>query len=63
MSTQVTRAASFVGGVAILLLNAGLTSAAEPQRVNGWILNDLAAAQKEARASGKPIFVTIRCEA
>jgi hypothetical protein len=37
--------------------------AAEPMRVNGWILNDLAAAQKEARQSGKPIFVTFRCEA
>jgi hypothetical protein len=63
MSTQVSRAASFVGGVVILLLNAGVASAAEPQRANGWILNDLAAAQNEARASGKPIFVTIRCEA
>jgi hypothetical protein len=58
-----TKAAALVGSVVVLLLTAQLTSAAEPQRVNGWILNDLGAAQKEARTSGKPIFVTIRCEA
>jgi hypothetical protein len=30
---------------------------------NGWIMNDLAAAQTEARKTGKPIFVVFRCEA
>jgi hypothetical protein len=34
-----------------------------PQPVLAWIMNDLAAAQAEARKTGKPIFVTIRCEA
>ena len=37
--------------------------AAEPVRSNGWIMNDLAAAQAEARDTGKPIFVVFRCEA
>jgi hypothetical protein len=37
-------------------------AAAAPNVVNGWILNDLGAAQEEAHKTGKPIFVTIRCE-
>lgn len=47
----------------------GGASAAEPGRArgvtvaNGWIMNDLAAAQAEARKTGKPIFVVFRCEA
>ena len=36
--------------------------AAEPTREGPWILNDLPAAQAEARKSGKPIFVVFRCE-
>jgi hypothetical protein len=31
--------------------------------VHQWIMNDLAAAQAEARKTGKPIFATFRCEA
>src|SRR5205814_1948263 len=34
-----------------------------PQPVLKWHMNDLAAAQAEARQTGKPIFVTFRCEA
>jgi hypothetical protein len=34
-----------------------------PQPVLTWHMNDLAAAQAEARKTGKPIFVTFRCEA
>lgn len=56
--------------IASLLLLAAGTWAAEPIRVvgranpvNGWIMNDLAAAQAEARKTGKPIFVVFRCEA
>jgi len=40
---------------------ADVLPAAEPAPGN-WIQNDLAAAQAEARKTGKPIFVTIRCE-
>jgi len=35
---------------------------AAPNMVNGWIMNDLAAAREEARKTGKPIFATFRCE-
>jgi hypothetical protein len=34
-----------------------------PQPVLAWHMNDLAAAQAESRKTGKPIFVTFRCEA
>jgi hypothetical protein len=34
-----------------------------PQPTLTWHMNDLAAAQAEARKTGKPIFVTFRCEA
>lgn len=34
----------------------------EPKREGAWILNDLPAAQAEARKSGKPIFAVFRCE-
>jgi hypothetical protein len=37
-------------------------SAAEPAREGAWILNDLPAAQAEAKKTGKPIFVVFRCE-
>lgn len=49
---------------ALMLLSAsgGEANAAEPARMNGWIMNNLPAAQAEARATGKPIFVTFRCE-
>ncbi|OAI49616.1 hypothetical protein AYO44_06325 [Planctomycetaceae bacterium SCGC AG-212-F19] len=53
-------------GLAVLLAVLGLAGAthgAEPVRANGWIMNDLAAARAEARQTGKPIFVTFRCEA
>lgn len=35
---------------------------AEPAREGPWILNDLPAAQAEAKKTGKPIFVVFRCE-
>lgn len=38
-------------------------NAADPVRSNGWIMNDLAAAQAEATKTGKPIFAVFRCEA
>ena len=45
------------------LLVAGLDlRAAEPTREGVWILNDLPAAQAEAKKGGKPIFVVFRCE-
>lgn len=34
----------------------------EPKREGAWILNDLPAAQAEARKTGKPIFAVFRCE-
>lgn len=34
-----------------------------PQPTLAWHMNDLAAAQAEARKTGKPIFATFRCEA
>ena len=36
--------------------------AAEPERDGIWLLNDLSAAQAEARKTGKPICVVFRCE-
>jgi hypothetical protein len=50
--------------VAALVAGLGLltTQARAANVVNGWIMNDLAAAQDEARKTGKPIFATIRCE-
>jgi hypothetical protein len=36
--------------------------AAEPAREGPWILNDLTAAQAEAKKTGKPILVVFRCE-
>jgi hypothetical protein len=40
----------------------GLTRAADLVAPT-WIRNDVGAAQAEARKTGKPIFVTFRCEA
>ena len=37
--------------------------AANPVKQNGWLMNNLEAAQDEARKTGKPIFVVFRCEA
>jgi len=45
-----------------LLLTPAVAFAAEPERDGIWILNDVAAAQKEARSTKKPIFVVFRCE-
>ena len=47
---------------AIAFLQGGVAFAQAPAREGVWILNDLAAAQKEARKAGKPIFVVFRCE-
>ena len=47
----------------ILLVMCSNAFSAEPVKVNGWIMNDLAGAQAEARKTGKPIFVVFRCEA
>ena len=41
----------------------GMVLNPRPQPVLQWHMNDLAAAQAEARKTGKPIFVTFRCEA
>jgi hypothetical protein len=41
----------------VLLLSIGSAGAAD-----GWIRENLAAAQEEARKTGKPIFAVIRCE-
>jgi hypothetical protein len=49
--------------VLVLSLVSTRTLSAEPVKVNGWIMNDLAGAQAEARKTGKPIFVVFRCEA
>lgn len=59
------RAGSSRLGIAVLFAMLGCLEAraAEPVRTNGWIMNDLAAARAEARQTGKPIMVTIRCEA
>jgi len=51
-----------VVGTAGLLGGAVSWSAAEPAREGAWILNDLSAAQAEAKKTGKPIFVVFRCE-
>jgi hypothetical protein len=52
----------FAGVFPALVPNGALINP-RPQPVLTWIMNDLAAAQAEARKTGKPIFVTIRCEA
>jgi hypothetical protein len=59
MTSQKQRAA-----LAILVIGLGLGSvpSARGQDGNGWLMNDLAAAQDKARRTGKPIFVTFRCE-
>ena len=41
----------------------GTAGAADPVKQNGWLMNNLEAAQNEARKTGKPIFVVFRCEA
>jgi hypothetical protein len=41
----------------------GIVINPRPQPALTWHMNDLAAAQAEARKTGKPIFVTFRCEA
>ncbi|MBY0523637.1 MAG: thioredoxin family protein [Gemmataceae bacterium] len=48
--------------VAFGLPGAGL-SRASATGLEDWIRNDVAKAQAEARKTGKPIFVTFRCEA
>jgi len=48
--------------VGLGVLTPGLSRAADLV-APGWIRNDVAAAQAEARKTGKPIFVTFRCEA
>ena len=51
----------FLSSLALLAAPA-FTAAAEPAREGPWILNDLPAAQAEAKKAGKPIFVVFRCE-
>ena len=46
----------------LLATAAGSARAAEPAREGVWIKDDLSAAQAEARKTGKPIFVVLRCE-
>ena len=46
-----------------LLGRTGTAGAANPVKQNGWRMNNLEAAQAEARKTGKPIFVVFRCEA
>ena len=47
----------------IFLSHVGVAGAANPVKQNGWLMNNLEAAQDEARKTGKPIFVVFRCEA
>jgi len=49
-------------GLMVLAVFGNHSLAADPVRTNNWIQNDLAAAQAEARRTGKPIFATFRCE-
>jgi hypothetical protein len=53
-------AGALLGGLALLHASTGArpSSSAKPPR---W-LSDLAQAQREAKESGKPIFVVFRCE-
>ncbi len=52
----------FAGLFPVLMPNLARLDLRPPPTLN-WIMNDLAAAQAEARKTGKPIFVTFRCEA
>ncbi|MBY0528490.1 MAG: thioredoxin family protein [Gemmataceae bacterium] len=49
-------------GTIVVLTATAVSHAAEPAREGPWILNDLPAAQAEAKRTGKPIFVVFRCE-
>src|SRR5262249_942514 len=51
-----------LAGCMLTGLGSPAAAAPEPVRVNGWIMNDLSAAQAEARRTGKPIFTVFRCE-
>ncbi len=46
----------------LLIAVASPALAAEPEREGAWILNDLPAAQAEAKKTNRPIFVVFRCE-
>jgi hypothetical protein len=54
------RCRALLAGCCVLVMTGAV--AAEPMRKDGWIMNDLDAARAEARKTGKPIFVTFRCE-
>lgn len=45
-----------------MLLLAAMALLPAVSRQDPWILNDLTAAQAEARKTGKPIFAVFRCE-
>jgi hypothetical protein len=52
----------FLFGGLLAALGSAAAAGPEPVRLNGWIMNDLSAAQAEARQTGKPIFLVFRCE-
>jgi hypothetical protein len=56
------RSAARSMALAMFLILSGRSMAAEPAKANVWIQQSLAAAQAEARKTGKPIFAVIRCE-
>jgi hypothetical protein len=53
---------AFAGAFPLVVPNVVLGQP-RPQPVLKWTMNDLAVALAEARKTGKPIFVTFRCEA
>ena len=55
--------APFDGSFPMAMVPFGIVPNRRPQPVLTWHMNDLAAAQAEAKKTGKPIFVTFRCEA
>ena len=65
---KLTMNRSIPPGILVLVTGIWLFSTADrgaadgPAREGVWIINDLPAAQAEARRTGKPIFVVFRCE-
>jgi hypothetical protein len=46
-----------LAALALMLLSVATAPAAD-----GWLMNNVAQAQEQARKTGKPIFVVFRCE-
>lgn len=64
---RMTRAANasrriFAAGLFLAATALAAVTGTQAAKEGNWILNDLPAAQAEARNTGKPIFAVFRCE-